>query len=370
MAIYRFPISPPKPRVKFDLFYELSMPPLLARSEAQLFADTLEEWALADRLGFHAAWLVEHHGMPGYSHASKPELFLAAAAMRTERLRLGLGIVPLPYHHPLHVAERVATLDLLSGGRVEFGIGRGFAPAEYAAFGVAMADSRARTEEALRIVREGLARGRVSFGPGDGIGHATDMAVVPAPLQKPHPPLWTAAVSPDSFDWAAREGLDVLAGPFKPWFMVNEDIRRFQGAWDAHQPGRAPRIGMTVGMLCLPDGSEARRRAAAALTWFYGELLAHTRPVLERLVPGYEHFHHLGRFRRLLALGARPKLLELAGMTLVGSPAECVARIARLRDAGVTHLLCAIGAGAVDTALVRDSMQCIAEEVMPHFTPD
>lgn len=357
--------------MKFDLFYELSMPPLLPRSEAQLFTDVLDEWALADRLGFHAAWLVEHHGMPGYSHASKPELFLAAAAMRTQRLRLGLGIVPMPYHHPLHVAERVATLDVLSGGRVEFGIGRGFAPVEYAAFGVDMADSRARTEEALRIVREGLATGQVSFGDAAGsrFGHALNLPVLPAPLQKPHPPLWTAAVSPDSFDWAAREGLDVLVGPFKPWFMVEQDIRRFRRAWSVHPPGRTARIGMTVGMLCLPDGGEARRRAAAALTWFYGELLAHTRPVLERLVPGYEHFHNLGRFRRLLALGVKPKLLELAGMTIVGSPDECVARIQRLRDAGVTHLLCAIGAGAVETSLVRESMQCIADEVMPHFAP-
>jgi alkanesulfonate monooxygenase SsuD/methylene tetrahydromethanopterin reductase-like flavin-dependent oxidoreductase (luciferase family) len=116
--------------VRFDLFYELSMPPLLARSEAQMFADALAELELADTLGFDTAWLVEHHFMPGYSHSSKPELFLAAAAARTRRLRLGLAIVPLPYHHPVHVCERVAMLDVLCGGRLELGIGRGFSPAE------------------------------------------------------------------------------------------------------------------------------------------------------------------------------------------------------------------------------------------------
>ena len=102
-----------------DLFYELGMPPQLSRSEADLYAESLAEMELADRLGFHGVWLVEHHLMPGYSHLSKPELLLAALARRTQRLRLGLSVIPLPLHHPLHVAERIATLDVLSGGRIQ-----------------------------------------------------------------------------------------------------------------------------------------------------------------------------------------------------------------------------------------------------------
>jgi alkanesulfonate monooxygenase SsuD/methylene tetrahydromethanopterin reductase-like flavin-dependent oxidoreductase (luciferase family) len=346
--------------VRFDLFYELSMPPRLARTEARMFADTLEEIALADALGFHAAWLVEHHFMPGYSHSSKPELVLAAAAARTRRLRLGLAVVPLPYHHPVHVAERVATLDVLSGGRLEVGIGRGFSPTEYEAFGVRMEDSRSLVDESLAILRASFAPGPVRFA---GRHFRVDgRAIVPHPVQRPHPPLWTAAVSPETFDWAAQEGLGVLAGPFKPWFMIEPDIRRYRAVWAHPEP---PRVGMTVGMLCLRDGRRAREIAAPALSWFYGELLRVTAPVLEQLYPSYEHFRQLGRFRRLLALGAKPRLLAAAGMTIVGSPAECIARLGRLKEAGVTHLLCAIGGGALPTETVREALEVLAQEVMP-----
>lgn len=338
------------------------MPPQLARSEAETFADALAEIELADRLGFHGVWLVEHHFMPGYSHCSKPELFLAALASRTSRLRLGLGVVPLPYHHPVHVAERVATLDQLCGGRLEVGIGRGFTPREYEVFGVEMAESRGRVDESLAILRAAASDAPVVYA---GRHYRLDgVAITPKPVQKPCPPLWTAAVSPETFDWAARSGLGVLAGPFKPWVMVEADIRRYSRAWNGTE---APRIGMTVGMLCLRDGKRARALAAPAMRWFYGQLLKVTAPVLEQLLPSYEQLHDLGRFRRLLRFGTRARLLDLAGLTVVGSPAECLERLRRYVCAGVTHVLCAVGAGALPTDIVRESLECIATEILPEL---
>lgn len=338
------------------------MSPLLERSEAQAYAAALEEIALADRLGFHGVWLVEHHSMPGYSHLSKPDLMLAALAARTSRLRLGLGVVPLPYHHPLHVAERVGTLDLLSGGRLEVGIGRGFSPREYAAFGVDPARSRELVEESLAILR--AAAGAMPIVHRGRNFDLDGVTVLPRPLQRPYPPLWTAAVSPETFEWAAREGLGVLAGPFKPWPMIAADVRRYRDSWRHDEP---PRVGMTVGMLCLRDGERARALAGPALRWSYGELLRVTAPVLERLVPSYEHFRELGRFRRLFRLGARLRVLELAGLVIVGTPEHCLERMERLRAAGVTHLLCAIGAGAVPTEIVRESLECLATDVLPRL---
>jgi len=336
------------------------VPPSLGRTEAEVLADSMAEIELADKLGFHGAWLVEHHFMPGYSHSSKPDLVLAALAQRTSRLRLGLAVVPLPYHHPVHVAERVATLDLLCRGRLELGIGRGFSPREYAAFGVAMGESRSLVEESLAILRAAAQDGPVSF---TGRHFRLDrVTIVPRPVQRPYPPLWSAAVSPDTFEWAARERLGVLAGPFKPWLMVAADIRRYRAAWKYPEP---PRIGMTVGMLCLRDGKRARALAAPAMSWFYGVLLRVTAPVLENLLPSYEQFHDLGRFRRLLRFGARPRILDLAGLSVVGTPADCIARLDRYRKAGVTHLLCAVGAGALPTQIVRESLECIAGEVLP-----
>lgn len=346
--------------MRFDLFYELGMPPGLGLTEAQVYAGTLAQIELADRLGYGCAWLVEHHFQRGYSHCSKPELVLAAAAARTRDIRLGHAVVPLPLHHPVHVAERVATLDVLSGGRLELGIGRGFSPSEFAVFGADMADSRSLTEESLAILRASFRGSPVSHR---GRHYRLDaLDILPHAVQRPHPPLWTAAVSPETYDWAAAHELGVLAGPFKPWFMVRRDIARLRVAWKAPA---APRIGMTVAVLCLADGNRARRIAKDALSWFYGELFKVVQPVLERLYPSYEELRELGRFRSLMKLGVDFGFADAFGLAVVGDPAECRARIAKYADAGVTHLLCAFGAGAVDPAVTRESLELFAREVMP-----
>lgn len=346
--------------MRVDLFYELGMPPSLGLTEAQVYAETLAQIELADRLGYGCAWLVEHHFQRGYSHCSKPELVLAAAAARTRDIRLGHAVVPLPLHHPVHVAERVATLDVLSGGRLELGIGRGFSPSEFTVFGADMADSRTLTEESLAILRASFRGAPVSH---EGCRYRLDaLDILPHAVQRPHPPLWTAAVSPETYEWAAAHELGVLAGPFKPWFMVKRDIARLRAAWKAPA---APRIGMTVAVLCLADGDRARRIAKDALTWFYGELFKVVQPVLERLYPSYEELRELGRFRSLMKLGVDFGFADAFGLTVVGDPAECRAGIARYSKAGVTHLLCAFGAGAVDPAVTRESLELFAREVMP-----
>ena len=348
--------------MRFDLFYEAAVPPRLGLSEAQAYAETLGQIELADRLGYGCAWLVEHHFLRGCSHASKPELLLAAAAARTGRIRLGHAIIPLPLHHPVHVAERIATLDVISGGRLEVGIGRGFSPREYAAFGADMAASRELVEESLDILMRSFARKPVTH---HGRRYRLDaLDILPHVVQEPHPPLWTAAVSPETFDWAAARGLGVLTGPFKPWFMVKHDIGRFRGAW---RQGIQPRIGMTIGVLCLADGERARRLARDAFTWFYRELYQATLPVLEQLYPGYEQLHELGRFRTLMKLGVDLGLADTFGLAVVGDPAAVRAKIAKYAESGVTHLLCAFGAGAVEPAITRESLELFAREVMPAF---
>ncbi len=352
--------------MRFDLFYEMALPAGSGRSEAAVYADTLAEIELADQLDYGCAWLVEHHFMRGYSHASKPEILLGAVAARTTRIRIGHAIIPLPLHHPVHVAERVATLDVLSSGRLEVGIGRGFSPLEYATFGRDMTQSRALVDESLAILR-------ASFRDGPLHHHGThyrcdNIDIVPRIVQRPHPPLWTAAVSPETYDWAAAQRLGVLAGPFKPWFMVEQDLRRYRKAWpqDGTQTS-PPRAGMTLGVLCLADGARARALAHDAFAWFYGELFKTALPVLERLYPGYEHMHDLGRFRSLMKLGVNLGLTDFAGLTVVGTPAECIAKLRKYEDAGVTHVLCAFGAGAIDSATTRESMTLFSREVMPAF---
>src|SRR5687767_317754 len=141
--------------MRFGLFYEHQLPRVAGRlDEGRLLADALEQVELADRLGVDYVWEVEHHFLEEYSHSSAPEVFLAAASQRTSRIRLGHGIVQVPpaVNHPARVAERVATLDLISGGRVEFGTGEGSSQMELGAFGVDRAEKRAQWEESLDAI--------------------------------------------------------------------------------------------------------------------------------------------------------------------------------------------------------------------------
>lgn len=309
--------------------------------------------------------------MPAYSHSSAPELFLAAASQRTRRIRLGHAIVPLPYNHPVRVAERIATLDLLSNGRAEFGFGRGFSPREYASFGIDTADGRSYTEESLEIVRRSFAGDPVSF---NGRHFQLDrVEILPKVVQRPHPPIWTAAVSPDSFELAARLGIGALIGPFKPWFMVKEDIRRYREAWTRHHgedpvgAGLNPRVAMTIGVYCDHDAKRARRLARQPFEWFYGHLLGQTRPILEGLYEGFEYYRKFGRFAGLLNKAVNLSLLETLGMSVVGDPEHCVKRLRAIAEAGVDHVLLAFGAGAMPSEAVQDSMRLFAERVAPEL---
>lgn len=356
--------------MRIDLFYELAVPTESGRTEAQVFDESLDEITLAERLGFHGVWLVEHHFTREYSHSSSPELFLAAASQRTKALRLGHAVAVLPYHHPLHVAERAAVLDLLSGGRLELGIGRGFSPSEYEIFGVQMRDSRDYVQESLSILRQ------APDGPFSHQGRLfkfQDVDVLPKPLQRPHPPLWTAAVSPDTFTWAAREGIGALAGPFKPWSLIKQDLSAYRRAWRQQHgtgtltPGYNSRFALTIGVLCLEDGEEARRLGAQAFTWYYRRLLEQTRPVLQAMQQTYEYYRGLRHLHWLLQHTISLTLLEKTGMVVLGNPEACAKRFAAFERAGVDHLICAIGAGALPTSIVRRCLRVMSEHLLPQF---
>jgi len=176
--------------VRISLFYELSLPrPWTEDSEKQLFDAALEEIEAADKAGFSTVWMTEHHFMEEYCHATAPEVFFGAASQRTSNIRLGHGIMHMPpvINHPGRVAERVSMLDLLSGGRVEFGTGEAASQAELGGFNVDPADKRGMWEEAVKVATRcmtetpftGFEGRHVSMPPRD---------VIPKPLQRPHPP--------------------------------------------------------------------------------------------------------------------------------------------------------------------------------------
>jgi len=353
--------------MRIDLFYEMAVPDSAGRTESQTFQETLDELVVADASGFGAAWFVEHHFMREYSHCSAPDLMLAAASQCTRRLRLGQAVALLPHHHPLHLAERLATLDVLSGGRIEFGFGRGFSPHEFAAFGVPMEQSRERAEEALAVIRQSFSGQPVNFS---GRHFKIDNAeVLPKVVQRPHPPQWMAAVSPESFELAARLGVGVLVGPFKPWFMVKADIEQYRAAWKKYQGNgdMKPRVGMTIGLLCLEDGARAREIAKTHLLWFYVALLKQTAPVLERLHAGYEYYRRVGALKFLAQNVLSLTALETAGMVVIGDPEHCRRKLETYRDAGVDRLLLAVSAGGTSSEIVRECLRLVGEKIILHF---
>lgn len=175
--------------MKISLFYEFALPrPWAPDDEREVLQDALDEVEAADRAGFSTVWLTEHHFLEEYCHSTAPEIFLAAASQRTKNIRLGFGIMHLlpAVNHPARVAERVATIDLLSNGRVEFGTGEGSSVGELGGFDVDPADKRAQWEESLEVAIRCMIEEPFTGFKGEQI-RMPPRNVIPKPLQKPHP---------------------------------------------------------------------------------------------------------------------------------------------------------------------------------------
>jgi len=267
--------------MRFGIFYEHQLPrPWGEDGEHRLLHEALEQIEIADRVGFDTVWEVEHHFLEEYSHSSASDVFLAAASQRTERIRLGLGILPLPpgYQHPARVAETVATLDLISDGRVEFGTGETSSGAELEGFGVDRATKRAQWEEALDVVTRMMVE-----EPFAGIdGRFISMPprnVIPKPRQRPHPPLWVACSRRETIRLAAEKGIGALSFSFvepeeaKEWVDEYEAIVASERCVPA---GFAvnPRVAVVLPMMLHHDEDEAIERGIDG-AHFFGYSLAH-----------------------------------------------------------------------------------------------
>ena len=204
--------------MKFDIFYQL--PEAANQITTERYRELIAEAAEADRLGFNTVWLAEVHFAPRFSVMPTPLMLLAAIAERTTNIRLGMAVNLMPLHHPIRLAEEIATLDVLSGGRVEFGAGRGAFPLNYRGYGVEMADSRQLFEDGLAAVKAAWTEKRA-----DGV------EVVPKPIQRPHPPIRLAANSADTFTFAGANRYPIFAGgPVNPIPVLAERLKIYESA--------------------------------------------------------------------------------------------------------------------------------------------
>jgi alkanesulfonate monooxygenase SsuD/methylene tetrahydromethanopterin reductase-like flavin-dependent oxidoreductase (luciferase family) len=252
--------------VKISLFCELPLPrPWDEDAERRMFAEHLEAFALADRLGFHAVWVTEHHFLEEYCHASAPDVFLGALSQRTENLRLGHGIVHMPpaINHPARVAERIATLDVLSNGRVEFGTGEGSSAAELDGFVLDPGKKREMWEEAVRVATRCMAETPFTGFEGEFVT-MPPRNVVPKPVQKPHPPLWVACTRPTTIKMAAENGIGALSfafvAPEEFAVWVNDYYERIENCVPITSAVNANVLCSAGGMVCAPTEAEAKAR--------------------------------------------------------------------------------------------------------------
>ncbi len=356
--------------MQFGLMYEIQVPkPWRARSEYDAYQQVVAQVQLGERMGFSSCWTVEHHFLSEYSHCSAPEVLLGYLAAKTSTMRIGHGValLPFPYNHPVRVAERVATLDILSNGRVEFGTGRSGTIIELDGFGIPLDETRPRWEEALDMIPKMWTQ--EAFAYESAYFNIPERNIVPKPLQKPHPPIWMAASSSESHEIAGQKGIGLLS---LTTLLTPDDVlarvkRYREASQDATPVGRIMNNRVAVLQLvhCAPTMQEARANAETAMMWFHEQVLAFTRPFLRDAVP--QSYRYLQGFQGTDTRHITFDYLHDNSMILVGDPAHCIDRLSAYHEAGIDHVLCLMQLYDIPHDKIMQSIQLFGEHVIPHF---
>jgi alkanesulfonate monooxygenase SsuD/methylene tetrahydromethanopterin reductase-like flavin-dependent oxidoreductase (luciferase family) len=351
--------------LRVSVGYELEVRGRTREVERRSFENVMEQVVLADELGYQTAWFVEHHFTRGFSHSSAPDLILSALSQRTERIRLGLGVVLLPFQSPIRTAERVATLDVLSGGRVEFGTGRGASPLEYQAFRRPFEQSRKIWEDSLEAVLAIWAADGEPVTRENEFFSVPNVAVYPRPAQQPYPPVWVASTSLDGYLAAARNGYNLLGMTMlKGLDDVAEDIAQYkQCLADSGFDPDTRRVALMIPWYVAPTKDEAIQTAADPVLWYI-------RRQVNLVTPPdyYDARHATHRVLGQLAAGMPPEqamdTLRQHHMVVVDDVAGSREAAERIVAAGATDLIIQAQVGGLAHEHVCNSMKLFAQEVM------
>jgi len=351
--------------MKFGMFYEHQVPrPWTPERERQVLMEALDQVELADKLGIEHVWEVEHHFLEEYSHSPAPEVFLAACSQRTKRIRLGHGIALMPprYNHPARVAERVAVLDLISGGRVEWGTGESATALEMGGFGIDPAEKEPMWQEAAEQAANMLA-----MDPYPGFrGRYFEMPcrnVVPKPYQRPHPPMWVACSRRETIHRAARHGLGALAFAFVEPEMAATWVKEY---YDIIKSEQCVPLGHTVnanvavvsGFSLHQDSVEAERRGLDGFR-FFGYSLGHV-AIFGQHRPGrtdmWQNF-----------LEAKDRIPDNAGRGGIGNPDQVRDHLERYERAGIDQVIFVQQCGNNRHSDICESLELFAKALHPAF---
>ena len=347
--------------MEFGVFYQLPCDD--DQKPQQRYADTIAQCQLADSLGFDNVWLAELHFHPTFSITPSPLLLASAIAQMTQRIRLGTAVNLMPLHHPIRLAEDIATLDIISGGRAIFGIGRGIIPSHFEGYGVSMEESRQRFDECLRLIVEAWTEDELDF-QGEYY-QVQDVSLTPKPLQKPHPPIHVAATGADTFELVGSMGYNLLVAPViagKQAAIDGAKVYREKLAQGGHDPKKG-KLSVTLPIYV----SEDRNKTAGVLeetinSYIKSAQAMMTSPAAYRAAAVNPRI--AGMREGLGKLNYEQVLQE---NTVIGTPEECVERLNQFQEQFGAQEYSGwfnIG-GRLPHEMVTKSMELFAEKVMP-----
>ena len=352
--------------MKFGLMTQIQMPrPWGPNPEVQAYASAIAQAEAADQLGFGYYWITEQHFFLEIGHSACPDMLLSAISQRTSRIRLGFSVVLMTVNNPFAIAERVATLDALSNGRVDFGMGRGSTHYMVEAFGVDRETERARSDEATKAVMR-----MFQEDPFTGFkGTYFDLPqrhVLPHVVQKPHPPLWVAASNLSSYERAGRQGCGVIGVTRNSISETRDAIKAYREA--IRSPDRSQFIGaypneQVAGFAlacCHEDDRTGRDLACAAARWYNGDNNSPLNPVRFATAGGVEAV--VDKFRSR----SNEQLIE-DGMAVGGDPDTVSRVVEKWAEAGMDQMIFLLQAGRMTHDQVMRSIELIGEKVIPRF---
>ncbi len=387
--------------MQFGILYEMQRPFQGTDIDwNSLYKETLEQCELADQVGFDNLWFVEHHFLTGFSGSPCPEVIFGALSRITKRIRIGFGVCILPYHHPVRVAERVAMVDQLTDGRVEFGTGRSNAY-EQLGLGIDPRETRSRWNESIRMLPQIWQSDEFSW-EGEH-WNVPARRVLPKPFQKPHPRMYLACTQTESFRLAAQLGIGVLSSASYATNILKEHVQVYRDAIKDADPVGAfvnDFWGNNVHAFCGPDNQEARELAANSMKTFFGP----DKPYIEGRINAYEELleawggvpDHLqadfGRWLRQsdeahqeqaaqagISLDSGPGAARAAvaqldanvladrGVIIAGDPASCIEGVKMYEDIGVDQVMLIMQTETIPHEKVMSSIELFGKEVIPAF---
>ena len=345
--------------MKFGLFYLFS--DFGNIKQDRLLQEVLEEITYAEELGFESVWLPEHH-FAIYGMLGNPMIFAASVAERTRTMKIGTAIMVVPFQHPLRVAEDAAMVDALSNGRLLLGLGRGYQPPEFEGFGLAQSDSRAMFDEGFEIIRRALS-GEKFAHEGRFWKFREPIEIYPKPIQKPHPPFYLAAISPATYDIAARLGISLLRSPtFTDLDTVTTCFEGYRAKMREHghdadvldQP-------FLLRTYVAPTDAEARAETKHVV-WYY-HLLGSLVPGAQSLPSPASYEAYPEASKRLSAV-TEDEVWERG--SCFGSPERVAEMLKRyLHRTGMNHIALEMRIGGLEHKKVMRSMELFARHVMP-----